>query len=68
MGDAGPIDRRGLGRTLSRVMNASVETALQGLVDQPESSARRIGFTGTTGLGHRNSYGLPTVAEGRARA
>lgn len=51
MAVATPIDRRGLGRALSRIMNASVAAALEGLVDQPENSARRIGFTGSPGAG-----------------
>jgi len=45
------IDRRGLGRMLSRIMDASVDEALAGLVDSSDNSARRVGFTGSPGAG-----------------
>lgn len=45
------INRRALGRALSRIADASVEEALAGLVEPPARSARRIGITGPPGAG-----------------
>lgn len=45
------INRRALGRSLSRITNASVAEALDGLVDARDTDARRIGFTGAPGAG-----------------
>lgn len=51
MADNASIDRRRLGRALSRIMNASVNEALAGLVDTTDGAARRVGFTGSPGAG-----------------
>ena len=44
------LDRRALGRALSRIANASVADALAGMRDSP-NGARRIGITGPPGAG-----------------
>jgi len=46
-----PLDRRRLGRALSQVINATVNNALEGPGGQPDSPARRVGFTGSPGVG-----------------
>jgi LAO/AO transport system kinase len=46
-----PLDRRRLGRALSRSADASVADMLDGWRPLPESSARRIGITGAPGTG-----------------
>jgi LAO/AO transport system kinase len=46
-----PLDRRSLGRALSRSADASVADVLDGWRPLPESGARRIGITGAPGTG-----------------
>ena len=50
------LDRRALGRALSRIANASVADALAGMRDNP-NGARRIGITGPPGAGKSTLIG-----------
>lgn len=50
------LDRRALGRALSRIANASVADALAGMRDNPDG-ARRIGITGPPGAGKSTLIG-----------
>jgi len=67
MVDSASIDRRALGRALSRIMNASVDDALAGLVDATDGAARRVGFTGSPGAGKStliSRYARSTIDQG----
>lgn len=50
------LDRRALGRALSRIANASVAEALAGMRENP-NGARRIGITGPPGAGKSTLIG-----------
>lgn len=47
----GALDRRGLGRALSNVGDATVSEALKGLVQSSQQPGHRIGITGSPGAG-----------------
>src|SRR5580698_7785038 len=55
-GQAERLDRRALGRTLSRMANATVADALAGMRENPDG-ARRIGITGPPGSGKSTLIG-----------
>ena len=60
------LDRRALGRALSRAARASVAEVLAASVPEPAEGARRIGFTGPPGAGKSTLVGA--LARHRARS
>ena len=65
-----PIDRRTLGRTLTRLANASVEEVLalaDSSDDIPVEPAQRIGMTGPPGAGKSSLGGRLAVLRARRR-